>query len=340
MANIKDVARAAGVSVSTVSRVVNGSAKVAPEKREAVLAAMSTMNYRPNSLARALVNRRSNCIGLMVGELGSPFFAQMMAGVDEVVVQGGRHLMMTSGYNDPAREEEALDMLQQRQCDALILHAKALSDERLQEVAAGPVPVIFINRLVPGYESCSIYLDNQHGAYLATRHLLGRGHRSVAFICSSLTHVADGHQRLAGYRQALDEFGIDFDERKVAWAFPNEDGGNEAMGELLGRDISFSAVMAYNDVMAAGAIGLLLDSGFEVPHHMSVVGFDDVVITKYLRPRLTTVHYPIEEMGRTAARLALQILEGKPRLPAAQLNFTPRLVVRHSVKTWRDQDGR
>lgn len=336
MANIKDVARQAGVSVSTVSRVVNGSARVAPDKREAVLKVMAELGYRPNSLARALVSRRSNCIGLMVGELGSPFFAQMMAGVDEVVVEGGRHLMMTSGYNDPEREEVALDMLQQRQCDALILHAKGLSDERLQAVAAGPVPVVFINRLVPGFEARSIFLDNQQGAYLATRHLLGRGHRRVAFICSSLRHVADGEERLAGYRQALEEFGIVFDDRLVTWAFPNEDGGNEAMGVLLARNLGCSAVMAYNDVMAAGAIGLLLDSGFEVPHDLSVVGFDDVVITQYLRPRLTTVHYPIHEMGRTAARLALQLLDGQPLLTADQLHFTPRLVVRHSVRTCRE----
>ncbi|MEX1058617.1 MAG: substrate-binding domain-containing protein [Natronospirillum sp.] len=335
MANIKHVAKAAGVSVSTVSRVVNGSAKVAPDKKALVESAMADLGYRPNSLARALVSQRSNCIGLMVGELGSPFFAQMMAGVDDVVVAGGRHLMMTSGYNDLAREEVALDLLQQRQCDALIIHAKALSDERLQAVASGSAPVVFINRSVPGYEDQSIFLDNQQGTYLATRHLLGRGHRRIAFICSNLIHVADGHERLDGYRQALAEFDVVYDESIVAWAFPNEDGGNAAMGELLGRNHKFSAVMAYNDVMAAGAIGLLLDSGFEVPHDMSVVGFDDLVITKYLRPRLTTVHYPIAAMGRTAAELVLQLLDKKPPLAAEKLRFTPRLVVRHSVKTYR-----
>ncbi len=335
MANIKDVAREARVSVSTVSRVVNGSARVAPEKRDAVLGAMQALNYQPNSLARALVNRRSNTVGLMVGELGSPFFAQLMSGVDEVVVAGGRNLMMMSGFNDATREEVALDLLQQRQCDALILHAKGLSDKRLQEVAAGSTPVIFVNRLVPGYEDRSIYLDNVHGAYLATRHLLGRGHRKVAFICSNMRQVADGAERLAGYRRALEEFGVDYDERYVAWAFPNEDGGNEAMSRLLENHQDFTAVMAYNDVMAAGAIGLLLDSGFEVPNDMSVVGFDDVVITKYLRPRLTTIHYPIGEMGRTAARLANEILENRVTLTTEQLRFTPRLVVRNSVRTLR-----
>ena len=335
MSNIKDVARMAGVSVSTVSRVVNGSARVAPDKKAAVLEAMTTLRYQPNSLARALVNRRSNCIGLMVGELGSPFFGQMMVGVDEVVEAGGRHLMITSGYNEAEREEVALDLLQQRQCDALIIHAKGLSDERLQALASGDTPVIFINRLVPGHEHRSIYLDNQQGAYLATRHLLARGHREIAFICSNLTQVADGHERLAGYQRALQDFDLSFDEQLVASAFPNEDGGNEAMSHLLGLNHSFTAVLAYNDVMAAGAIGLLLDSGFEVPHHMSVVGFDDVVITQYLRPRLTTVHYPIAEMGRTAARLALQILDHQPTLKPEALYFTPRLVVRNSVKTLR-----
>ncbi len=335
MANIKDVARAAQVSVSTVSRVVNGSARVAPDKRKAVLEALDSLSYQPNSLARALVNRRSNTIGLMVGELGSPFFSELMAGADEVVVEGGRNLMMMSGFNDAEREEVALNLLQQRQCDALIIHAKGLSDERLQSVAKGSTPVIFVNRLVPGFEHRSIYLDNVHGAYLATRHLLGRGHRKIAFIRSSLNHVADVSERLAGYRKALEEFGIAYDEAYVASAFPNEDGGNEAMSHLLETHQDFTAVMAYNDVMAAGAIGLLLDSGFEVPNDMSVVGFDDVVITKYLRPRLTTIHYPIAEMGRTAARLALQILDKQPELKPEQLKFNPRLVVRNSLRTQR-----
>lgn len=335
MANIKDVARVAQVSVSTVSRVANGSARVHPEKRKAVLAAMQSLCYQPNSLARALVSRRSNTVGLLVGELGSPFFSQLMSGVDAVTVAGTRQLMMMSGFNEAEREESALQVLQQRQCDALILHAKGLSDARLQQVARSHVPVVFINRLVPGYEHRSIWLDNTHGAYLATRHLLGRGHRRIAFICSSMRQVADGGERLAGYQQALQEFGLKYDERDVVWAFPNEDGGNEAMGRLLEAGTDYTAVMAYNDVMAAGAIGLLLDSGFEVPHDMSVVGFDDVVITQYLRPRLTTIHYPIEEMGRTAARLALQILDGGAPLTPDQLRFTPRLVVRQSVRTLR-----
>ncbi|TGG95469.1 LacI family DNA-binding transcriptional regulator [Natronospirillum operosum] len=335
MANIKDVARAAQVSVSTVSRVVNGSARVAPEKRKAVLEALDTLNYQPNSLARALVNRRSNTIGLMVGELGSPFFSQLMSGADQVAVEGGRSLMMMSGFNDAEREEAALSALQQRQCDALIIHAKGLSDERLQAVAKGSTPVIFVNRLVPGFEHRSIYLDNVHGAYLATRHLLGRGHRKIAFIRSNLDHVADVSERLSGYRKALEEFDVTYDEAYVVSAFPNEDGGNEAMSHLLETHQDFTAVMAYNDVMAAGAIGLLLDSGFEIPNDVSIVGFDDVVITKYLRPRLTTIHYPIEEMGRTAARLALQILDNKPELKPEQLKFNPRLVVRNSVRTQR-----
>lgn len=335
MSNIKDVARQAGVSVSTVSRVVNGTARVDPDKKAAVLAAMEALHYQPNTLARALVSRRSNCIGLMVGELGSPFFGQLMVGVDEVVEASGRHLMMTSGHNQAEREEVALNLLQQRRCDALIIHAKGLSDQRLQTLAEGDTPVVFINRLVPGHEHRSVYLDNQQGAYLATRHLISLGHSQIAFICSSLKQVADGRERLAGYQQALKEFNLPFDQQLVASAYPDEDGGSTAMTQLLGRGKPFSAVMVYNDVMAAGAIGLLLDSGFDVPHDVSVVGFDDVVMTQYLRPRLTTIHYPIAEMGRTATRLALQILDQQPTLAPESLSFAPRLVVRNSVKTQR-----
>ncbi len=151
MATIKDVSQLANVSISTVSRVINNTAQVAPEKREAVLAAMKELNFRPNSFAQALVSKRSNCIGVLVGDLcGGPFFAQMMRGIETMVDQANKFTIVMSGNHDIARERHAIQALLQRQCDALILHSKALPDEELSELAAGSTPIVFINRQVPG----------------------------------------------------------------------------------------------------------------------------------------------------------------------------------------------
>ena len=153
MATIKDVSQLANVSISTVSRVINNTAQVAPEKREAVLAAMKELSFRPNSFAQALVSKRSNCIGVLVGDLcGGPFFAQMMRGIESMVDKANKFTIVVSGNHDAARERHAIQALLQRQCDALILHSKALPDEELSELASGTTPIVFINRQVPGCE--------------------------------------------------------------------------------------------------------------------------------------------------------------------------------------------
>ena len=204
MATIKDVSRLANVSISTVSRVINNTAQVAPEKREAVLSAMKTLNFRPNSFAQALVSKRSNCIGVLVGDLcGGPFFAQMMLGVERVIDKANKFTIVMSGNHDEERERHAIEALLQRQCDALILHSKALPDEELLELAQLDTPVVFINRLVPGAEDRCIWLDNREGTLCAMRHLIAKGHRQIAFITSDDEEFSDARHRLAGYLDVL-----------------------------------------------------------------------------------------------------------------------------------------
>lgn len=331
MANIKDVAKAARVSVSTVSRVINNSASVVPEKRQAVLAAMEKMNYRPNSLARALVSSRSNCIGLLVGEIDSPFFGQLMSGVHRIVLDAGRHVIVTAGYHQVEHERESIRFLLDRRCDALVIHSKALPDEELIELLELDTPVVLINRLVKGWEHRCVYLDNEYGAYLATRHLLTKGHKGIAYIGTNIA-IEDGADRVHGYRRALEEFGITFDERKVVKAFPDEEGGHYAMAEVMSRQLGVTAVFSYNDAMAAGAITMLQDSGYRVPEEISIVGFDDVILARLLNPRLTTIRYPIHEMAALAARIVLHDMDKNCPPVDQPLRFTPRLVERHSVR--------
>lgn len=330
MANIKDVAKAANVSVSTVSRVINDSASVVPEKRQAVMAAMEKLNYKPNTLARALVSNRSDCIGLLVGEIDSPFFGQLMAGVHRVVMEAGKHVIVTAGYHQQDLERSAINFMQERRCDALIIHSKAISDEELIELFRQPTPVYLINRLIPGWEDRCVYLDNEYGAYLATRHLISRGHRDIAYIGTNIG-IEDGESRLAGYRKALEEAEIVFDDRKIVKAFPDEEGGNYAMSEVMSRDLGITALFAYNDAMAAGAMMMLQDSGRAIPQEISVVGFDDVILARILKPHLTTIRYPVNEMGALAASLSLHDLDSKKDRVEQPLRFTPRLIERQSV---------
>lgn len=332
MATIKDVSRLANVSISTVSRVINNTAQVAPEKREAVLSAMKTLNFRPNSFAQALVSKRSNCIGVLVGDLcGGPFFAQMMLGVERVIDKANKFTIVMSGNHDEERERHAIEALLQRQCDALILHSKALPDEELLELAQLDTPVVFINRLVPGAEDRCIWLDNREGTLCAMRHLIAKGHRQIAFITSDDEEFSDARHRLAGYLDGLKEAGIEADARLIATAYADEIGGHVAAAELMSREQPFTAFVAFNDAMAAGAISYLIEQGISVPEQISAVGFDDIPYIRFIRPKLTTVRYPIEAIGEQAAELAVRLLDEKP-LDGVQLKFVPEMVIRDSVR--------
>ncbi|ENY72834.1 HTH-type transcriptional regulator GalR [Aeromonas diversa CDC 2478-85] len=321
----------ANVSISTVSRVINNTAQVAPEKREAVMAAMKELNFRPNSFAQALVSKRSNCIGLLVGDLcGGPFFAQMMRGVERVVDGANKFTIVMSGNHEENRERHAIQALLQRQCDALILHSKALPDEELAELAQGDTPVIFINRLIPGFEDRCVWFDNQAGIETACQLLIDRGHRRIAFVTSDDDAFVDGRQRMEGYSVTLAKAGITLDEALIGKAFADEQGGYVAMAGLLDRGVDFTAVLGFNDGMVAGAISCLLERGYRIPEQVSVVGFDDIPYARYTYPKLTTVKYPIEAMGERAAELALALLDGDD-MPTLPRKFEPELIVRESV---------
>lgn len=331
MATIKDVSRLANVSISTVSRVINNTAQVAPEKREAVLSAMKELNFRPNSFAQALVSKRSNCIGVLVGDLcGGPFFAQMMLGIERIIDKANKFTIVMSGNHDEYRERHAIEALLQRQCDALILHSKALSDEELLELAHGPTPVVFVNRQVPGAEDRCVWLDNREGTLCAVRHLTSQGHKEIAFITTDDMDFTDANLRFEGYRQGLEEAGIEFNEQLVVSAFPDEVGGHVAAEELLLRKVPFTAFVGFNDAMAAGGISCLMEHDIAVPQSVSVVGFDDIPYIRFIRPKLTTVKYPIEAIGEQAAELAVRMLDNKP-VEGIRLKFVPEMVIRDSV---------
>ncbi len=310
MTTIKDVSRLANVSISTVSRVINKSANVNPEKAQAVRDAMKQLNFMPNSFAQALVNKRSNCIGVLVGDLcGGPFFAQMMRGIESVILPENKYVMVMSGNHDHDREKNSIEALMLRRCDALIIHSKALSDDELVEFAQSGIPMVFANREVASLEHHSVWVDISAGMAEAVRYLIKQGHRKIAYICSDDASFADEQDRLNGYKKALEEAGIPFDANLVSGAFPDENGGYKAIESLMMRDAGFTAYVAYNDAMAVGALSALADNNINVPGQVSAIGYDDNPITNYIKPRLTTVRYPIEEVGKKAAALALSLLE-------------------------------
>lgn len=331
MATIKDVALLSGVSVATVSRVINNSPKASQASRDAVFKAMHELNYHPNENARALAHQNNETLGLIVADVSDPFFGTMVKAVEQVAQATGNFLLIGNGYHDAAKEKHVIEQLIGHRCSGLVVHAKMLPDEELIQMMSYVPGMVIINRIVPGFESRCVALDDRYGSWLATRHLIQEGHKKIGFLCSN-HQISDSQDRLQGYLDALKEHNIPVDERLISRGSPDELGGEAAMTELLSRGQQMTAVVCYNDSMAAGALSVLSDNGIEVPQELSLVGFDDVLISRYLRPRLTTVRYPIIAMATQAAELAIALAKGGP-LPQTTHMFSPTLVRRHSVRS-------
>jgi len=330
MSTIKDVARVAGVSIATVSRVVNKGPKVGKKTREKVTLIMKELGYTPNANARALVTQKSTTIGVIVPELTDPFFASLASGVDKIARDNNMQLLLSTAQQSAESERSAINLLIERRCQAIVFHSKKLPDDELRELCKKIPGLVLIDRMIDDLKHKCVWLDNEEGGKIAARHLMSLTHQKIACI-SSKYQIEDPRLRLKGFTQELNHAGIELNQNLVEYSEPNQQGGEIATQHLLASGEDFSAIFAYNDAMAIGAISTLIDNGYKVPTDISVIGFDDVIISRYSRPKLTTLHYPIEDMAKRAAQLSLDQQASTPALPQAGHKYLPRLVKREST---------
>lgn len=328
MATIYEVAERAGVSLSTVSRVLNGKTTVNQALKAKVEKAMLELNYRPNSVARSLATNRSDSVGILVSELNTPFFGELMQAVESILRAADKHVIITVGHNNLDTEKDAVEFLISRNCDALIMHAEAMSDDFIKTLNDSRLPIAVVNRNVEGLGDGSIVLDNERGGYLATQHLISLGHKQIGYI-SGPSEKQDANHRLAGHKRALTEAGIAPLDTLIYEGYYNEEDGKAGLLELLSRDAPFSALVCANDWMASGAMSCARDLGMNLPDDLSIVGFDDVVFAHHVFPRLTTVSNPISEMAAMSAQHILNVVYGQKAL--IKTHFEPHLIVREST---------
>ena len=334
MATIKDVAKLAKVSVATVSRVINDADNVSDKTRETVKRAMEKLNYYPDANARALSQQNSNTIGIVVADLSDPFSGAMISTVEKVAAKNGHFLLIGNGYHNKKQEYNAITNLIEHRCSSLVVHAKMLEDYQLIKLMQQIPGMVLINRILQGFEKRCIALDSRYGSYLAVKHLIQHGHTNIGYLCSNHS-ISDSADRLQGYKDALIEHHIDINDNFIAFGSPNEEGGEQAMMSLLERNRQITAIACYNDSMAAGAMSVLYDNDIKIPDDISIIGFDDLLIARYLHPKLTTIRYPLHTMAEQAAELALQLAKGEPP-PANLINvFIPTLTKRYSVNNIR-----
>jgi LacI family transcriptional regulator len=321
------VAQRAGVSPSTVSRILNGTAKVSPEKATAVAAAIRTLGFVPNPVARGLAGGRSFSIGVITQAIDSPFYGPSLRGIeDELDPQGYSSLIVSAKWSSDT-EARCVDTLRARRVDGIIVLTGRLSHQALRACAKS-VPVVVTGRTLKAKGLFAMGFDNYEGGRLATQHLLDLGHRSIVFISGDPAHP-DSSERLRGYQFALEASRIAYDPALVTAGDYTEASGLLAITQLLDRRRDFTAIFAANDQMAAGAALGLHRANLKIPGDVSLVGFDDLSVSEFSVPPLTTIHQSTYEQGSLAARAMLQLIGGA--LPTLQIP-PPRLVTRESTR--------
>ncbi|ACX89356.1 LacI family DNA-binding transcriptional regulator [Pectobacterium parmentieri] len=330
MKTMLEVAKRAGVSKATVSRVLNGTGQVKQSTRDAVFQAMDELGYRPNFLARSLARRTSNSIGLVISNFDGPYFGRLLRRAAEMAESSGKHLIVTDGHDTPEDEKRAVQLLSDRQCDAIILYTRYMSEADLMVLLDTlTIPMMVMNRDLPQARERCIFFRQQQAAFDVVNYLIEQGHREIACITAPMK-TPTAQARLAGYQQALLAHQIEVDPRRVAHGTSMVASGYQAARQLLNNGVNFSALFVSNDDMAIGAMKALYEAGKKLPQDVSVFGFDDEPCATYLHPSLSTVYMPIEEMAATAITQVLDLIAGKDIKPLQP--FTGELKLRESVQ--------
>lgn len=324
---IKHVAREAGVSVATVSRVMNDSPSVTDRTRRRVLEIAGRLGYTPHGAARSLITRQTNTLGVLLPDLYGEFFSEVIRGIDQAARAHGYHIVVSGFHADRATIEAVLRSMRGR-VDGLILMVPDIRVEALPALA-DRFPLVLLNSAGSNGRHASINVANYEGARAMTRHLLGRGHRRIGVIRGA-EHNYDAAERLRGYRAALAEAGIAPDPALEAPGDFTEESGYRAVAGLLAGPRP-QAIFAFNDAMAIGAMSALREAGIEVPAGMGVAGFDDIPMGRYVEPPLTTVHVDLNAVGELATTRLLAALGQAPGPVDHRRDVLPAtLVVRHS----------
>jgi len=330
------VARRAGVSVSTVSHVLNGTRFVSDDLRERVLAAMRDLDFEPNAAARMLSLKRSNTIGLIVSDIRNPFFASVARGVEDVAQERGYTVVLCNSDETLVKEAACLKALQNRQVDGVLLASAGAADEYVARLVHAGYPVVLVDRDLPGLTVSAVLLDNEGAAYSAVRHLIERGHRRIGMI-SGRDSITTTTERVAGYERALRESELELDPCLVISGQSTSEGGTAATHALLDLDPPPTAIFSGNNLMSIGALHAISSRGLIVPDDVAIAGFDDFPFpwSDAFRPHLTTIAQPTYELGRQAAEMLVNTLQRNEAREVHRVVLEGELVIRESSGTAR-----
>jgi LacI family transcriptional regulator len=330
---MSDVAREAGVSLMTVSRVINEKGEISPETRVRVQSVIEKLRYRPSGIARSLAGGQTYTIGLIVPDIANPYFSGIAHGVASVANTEGFGLLLCDCEEDTSLELTMLDVLEEKRVDGVIIAAPRTSTDKLLPVLTRHPNVVVVNRLfeeAKGANARGYVMNNDKtGGYLVTRHLAERGHRMIGFLAGPSSSYGS-MRRMIGYRAAFEEYGLEFNSQIVRYCVPTVEGGRESTNQLIQEYPEITALFCFNDLVAIGALQSCEQLGRKVPDDLAIIGYDDIPMASWVTPALTTCKVKFEEMGKASMQLLIDHIEDCAD-DCNNLVLEPQLVIRNSA---------
>jgi DNA-binding LacI/PurR family transcriptional regulator len=333
-ASIKDIARLANVSHSTVSRALSRNPSISANTAERIRRIAQESGYRASAAARSLVTRRTGTIGVVVTTITDPFAAEVVRGIEDAANENDYCVLLANSNADPEREMKVVRTLEERRVEGIVVTSSRLGSLYATALSETQVPIVLLNNQHASAFLHSVMIANVDASREATRHLVGFGHRRIAYIGDRYGCQSDS-ERFSGYRAALEEAGIPFRPQYAVQGDGKAEGGHAAMTTLLRLEESPSAVFCYNDMTALGALRSTREHGLRVPEDVSFVGFDDLFISQYTDPPLTTMRQPMHDMGRKAVETLLTLFKGSASEHCIQVRG--ELVVRESTAIFKEE---
>jgi DNA-binding LacI/PurR family transcriptional regulator len=328
LASIKDIARIAGVSHSTVSRAMQNSPLVNRATLEEIQKIAREIGYSASAVARGLVTRKTRTIGVVVTAVTDPWVGEVLSAIELAAADHGYAVFLADSNADPAREKSVVQSFAERRVDGIVVTSSRVGALHTPMLSQMMVPIVLINNQHPGEFVHSVMIENVQASREATAHLIGLGHRRIAYVGDRYGHQSDA-ERFAGYREALKKAAVPFLAELVTHGDGKAEGGITAMDQLLKLTVPPTAVFCYNDMTALGALRAICAHGLRVPADISLVGFDDLFFAPYMQPPLTTVRQPRRKMGRLALESLLKLMSGEE--PAEPIRVPAELIVREST---------
>ncbi|WP_062047700.1 catabolite control protein A [Bacillus sp. JCM 19034] len=329
---IYDVAREAGVSMATVSRVVNGNPNVKPTTRKKVLEAIERLGYRPNAVARGLASKKTTTVGVIIPDISSIFFAELARGIEDIATMYKYNIILCNSDQNKEKEIHLINTLLEKQVDGIVFMGSQITDEHVTEFKRSPVPIVLAATFDQGKEIPSVNVDYQQAAYDAITHLIDNGHKEIGMVSGALEDPVNGYQKFMGYRKAIEEAGLPFNENLVKIGDYTYDSGIEAMNHFLDTDQKPTAIFVATDEMALGVIHGAQDRGLKIPEDVEIIGFDNTRLATMIRPTLSTVVQPIYDIGAVSMRLLTKYMN-KEEVSDQTVVLPHRIELRQSTKS-------